>query len=85
MLNVYHAKSIYLQSAALSGLKISEKSPTALANLVDRAYRNINENRRPVAVANMLKVIAVQIPLPTVLKVVDSCLLVFYVKYLNYR
>ncbi len=62
MVTIYEAKSlaksIYLQSAALSGLEVSEKSPTALANLIDDAYQSIKINRQPEAVANMLKVIA---------------------------
>jgi len=42
----------------MSGLEVSERSPQALASLVDNAYFKVMEHRRPEAVANMLKVIA---------------------------
>ena len=52
------AKSIYLQSASMSGFDVSEQSPTSLSNLVEQSYSEVIESRRPEAVANLLRVIA---------------------------
>ena len=52
------AKSIYLQSASMSGFDVSERSPTALSNLVEEAYSKFPNIRRPEAVSNLLRLIA---------------------------
>lgn len=52
------AKSIYLQSASLSGFDVSEESPNALTYLIEQSYTKVEKSRRPEAVANMLRVIA---------------------------
>ena len=52
------AKSIFLQSASLSRLDVNERSVTELSNLVEEAYAKVDEERRPEAVSNLLRVIA---------------------------
>ena len=53
------AKSLYLQSAALAGLEVSEYSPEGIALIVDRGFDLVEEKHRPTAAANTLRLIAV--------------------------
>lgn len=52
------AKALCLQAATLSGLKVSEFSPERLADIVESNYNKVNSERRPEAVAYLLRVIA---------------------------
>jgi len=52
------AKALVLQAAALSGLKVSEFSPERLADIVEKNYNKVTIERRPEAVAYLLRVIA---------------------------
>jgi hypothetical protein len=51
-------KALYLQSASLSGLDVSPDSPERLAELTREGFSKIVPERRPEAVANVLRVIA---------------------------
>jgi hypothetical protein len=52
------AKALCLQAATLSGLKVSEFSPERLADIVESNYIKVNAERRPEAVAYLLRVVA---------------------------
>jgi len=52
------AKSLYLLSASLAGLDVSSESPEGIADLVDKGGDLVKEERRPEAVANLLRIIA---------------------------
>jgi hypothetical protein len=53
------AKALFLLAASLSGLEVSPQSPERFVDMVkDRFARVEAENRRPEAVAGLLKVIA---------------------------
>jgi hypothetical protein len=52
-------KALYLQSAALAGLEVSTQSPEALDRLVERGFNIVDSKRRPTAIANVLRIIAV--------------------------
>jgi hypothetical protein len=51
-------KALYLQSASLSGLDVSPESPERLAQLTEEGFLKVVPERRPEAVANVLRVIA---------------------------
>ena len=51
-------KALYLQAASLSGLAVSPDSPERLAELTRVGFSKIVPERRPEAVANVLRVIA---------------------------
>lgn len=52
------AKSVYLAAAALAKLDVSPESPEEIAALVDQGFHQVEPNRRPDAVASLLRVIA---------------------------
>jgi len=52
-------KALYLQSAALAGLEVSENSPEALSSLVAGNFDRVDPKRHPSAIASVLRVIAV--------------------------
>ena len=52
-------KALYLQSAALAGLEVSEASPEALSVLVGIGFDRVDAKRHPSAIASVLRVIAV--------------------------
>lgn len=52
------AKSIYLISAALAGLDVSPGSPEPLADMVDKGFYEVDQKRKPEAVANLLRIVA---------------------------
>jgi hypothetical protein len=54
-------KALYLQSAALAGLEVSPNSPELLIQIVDAGFDKVEVNRRPTAVANTLRLIAVSL------------------------
>jgi hypothetical protein len=56
-------KSIYLLAASLAGLEVSSQSPEQLVALVDRGFNSVKANRRPEAVANLLRVVAMTLQL----------------------
>ena len=51
-------KALLLQSAALAGLGVGPMCPEELVNKVQRGIKKVKKERRPEAVANLLKVIA---------------------------
>lgn len=51
-------KALYLQSASLAGFEVSPDSPERFVDLVEEGFDKVTENRRPEAVANVLKTIA---------------------------
>jgi len=53
------AKALYLQSAALAGLEVSEGSSEPLSRLVEDGFALVDPNRHPSATASVLRVIAV--------------------------
>jgi hypothetical protein len=57
------AKALYLQSAAMAGLEVSESSPEALGSLIDDSFRRVESSRRPTAIANLLHLIATALEL----------------------
>ena len=52
------AKALYLQAASMSGFEVSDQSPSRIADLVQEWFSKVGENRRPEAVASILKIIA---------------------------
>ena len=54
-------KALYLQAAALAGLEVGPYSPEHLVGIVQRGFRRVNSNRRPEAVANLLRLLAATI------------------------
>lgn len=62
MLNINEAKTaakaLYLQAASMSGYEVSDQSPSRISDLVQQWFSQVDENRRPEAVASILKVIA---------------------------
>jgi hypothetical protein len=52
-------KALYLQSAALADLEVSASSPEGLIRLVEKGFDMVESKRRPTAVANTLRLIAV--------------------------
>jgi len=51
-------KSLYLQSAALAGLEVSPQSPEQLILIVDQGFDSVESERKPTAVASVLRLIA---------------------------
>jgi carboxylesterase type B len=62
MLNINEAKTaakaLYLQAASMSGYEVSDQSPSRISDLVQEWFTKVGENRRPEAVASILKIIA---------------------------
>lgn len=62
MLNINEAKTaakaLYLQAASMSGYEVSDQSPSRISELVQEGFSKVADNRRPEAVANILRVIA---------------------------
>ena len=52
------AKAIYFQSASLAGLDVSNSSPDYLGKIVYDGFERVTAERKPEAVANVLKLIA---------------------------
>lgn len=52
------AKAIYLQAASMSGFEVSESSPSKISELVQKGFFKVERNRRPDAVAGILRLIA---------------------------
>ena len=61
-MNISEAKSavkaIYLQSAALAGFEVGPFSPERFVGLIDQGFSKVEDDRRPEAVASVLRVIA---------------------------
>jgi hypothetical protein len=51
-------KAIYLQAASMAGFEVGPDSPEGLADLVQSGFVMIKPERRPEAVANLLRVVA---------------------------
>jgi len=56
-------KSIYLQAASLAGLDVNPQSPEQLVALVNNGFNRVVAERRPEAVANLLKIVAMTLQL----------------------
>ncbi|AXQ29765.1 hypothetical protein D0B54_14255 [Solimonas sp. K1W22B-7] len=56
-------KSIYLLAASLAGLEVSPHSPEQLVGLVDAGFGRVETERRPEAVANLLRIVAMALQL----------------------
>lgn len=56
-------KSIYLQSAGLAGFEVGPFSPERFVELVDQGFRNVEPNRKGLATANILRVVAMTLEL----------------------
>ena len=54
-------KALYLQAAALAGLEVGPHSPEHLIGIVERGFTMVTANRRPEAVANLLRLLAATI------------------------
>ncbi|WP_426293299.1 hypothetical protein ACN9ML_29280 [Dyadobacter endophyticus] len=52
------AKAIFLQSAALAGFGVSANSTERFSELIDKWQSKVPKDRRPEAVASILKIIA---------------------------
>ena len=56
-------KSIYLLAASLAGLEVSPQSPEQLVALVNENFNRVESERRPEAVSNLLKLVAMTLQL----------------------
>ena len=54
-------KALYLQAAALAGLEVGPQSPEDLAGIAESGFTKVHANRRPEAVANLLRLLAATI------------------------
>jgi hypothetical protein len=56
-------KAVYLLAASLAGLEVTTESPEPLEALVEEGYAKVSAKRRPEAVANLLRLIAMAVEL----------------------
>ncbi len=56
-------KALYLQSAALAGFEVGPNSPEEFVALVEEGFEKVASDRKPEAVANVLKIIAATLEL----------------------